>query len=95
MTVAASHACCRADFALDRPYARRKLMRPLCFIRGLCYFSALTAAARSIMVFKTNEDKILELSSSKAVAMSGPQGDRAHFGEFIQVSFMLCIVPVR
>ncbi len=46
------------------------------------------AAARGIMVFKTTEDKILELNATKAMAMAGPQGDRSHFGEYIQVHML-------
>ena len=36
------------------------------------------------MVLKTGEDKIMQLSSTKAIAMAGPQGDRAHFGEYLE-----------
>lgn len=41
------------------------------------------------MVFKTDEDKILSINPTKALAMTGPQGDRAHFGEFVQKNMHL------
>ena len=43
-----------------------------------------TAAARSIVVFKNNEDKILGLDHFKLLGMSGPNGDRNAFGEYVQ-----------
>ena len=43
-----------------------------------------TAAARSIVVFKNNEDKILQINERMLLGMSGPNGDRNAFGEFIQ-----------
>ena len=45
--------------------------------------AADTAAARSIVVFKNDEDKILELDSHKLLASSGPPGDRVAFTEYI------------
>jgi len=46
--------------------------------------AADTAQARSIVMMKESEDKIISLDSHKLLALSGAQGDRAHFGEYIQ-----------
>jgi 20S proteasome subunit beta 4 len=45
--------------------------------------AADSAQARSIVMMKENEDKILPLDSQKLIAASGPAGDREHFCEFI------------
>ena len=37
----------------------------------------------SILKFKTNEDKILELDGKKLLAIGGPVGDRVQFGDYI------------
>merc|ERR1711971_320961 len=41
-------------------------------------------AARSIVVFKQDEDKIIKLDSHKLMAVAGPAGDRYQFQEYIQ-----------
>ena len=41
-------------------------------------------AARSIVVFKDDEDKIMALDKYKLLAASGPTGDRVAFTEFVQ-----------
>jgi len=46
--------------------------------------AADSATARSIVLMKENEDKIMHLDSHKLLAASGPSGDREHFTEFIQ-----------
>jgi len=46
-------------------------------------------AGRSIIVYQHTQDKIMELSSNKAMAIVGPQGDCAHFGEYIQKNIVL------
>ena len=54
-------------------------------------------AARSINVFKQDEDKILQMDTNKLMAMAGPQGDRAQFGEFIQkiLNYMLYVLVLN
>mmetsp|Transcript_18920 Transcript_18920/g.26350 ORF Transcript_18920/g.26350 Transcript_18920/m.26350 type:complete len:193 (+) Transcript_18920:72-650(+) len=47
------------------------------------------AQARSIVVFKHDEDKIFELDSNIVMATAGPQGDRANFAEYIQRNIQL------
>lgn len=47
------------------------------------------AQARSIVVFKHNEDKIFELDSRITMGTAGPQGDRANFSDFIQRNIQL------
>eukprot|EP00461_Guttulinopsis_vulgaris_P003951 UN03952 len=39
---------------------------------------------RSIIVFKQDEDKQLQLNNNVVLGMSGPQGDRDNFGNFIK-----------
>lgn len=46
-------------------------------------------AARSIVSYKQDEDKILKLDSTKLLAQAGPIGDRNHFGEFVQKNIAL------
>jgi len=46
-------------------------------------------ASRSIVNFKHDEDKILQLDKNKLMAMAGPQGDRTAFGEYIQKNLHL------
>jgi len=41
-------------------------------------------AGRSIMIYKSDEDKILPLNSTTLLGMTGPQGDRANFGEYVR-----------
>mmetsp|Transcript_3588 Transcript_3588/g.7254 ORF Transcript_3588/g.7254 Transcript_3588/m.7254 type:complete len:169 (-) Transcript_3588:154-660(-) len=47
------------------------------------------AQARSIVVFKHDEDKIFQLDSNILMATAGPQGDRANFAEYIQRNIQL------
>lgn len=47
------------------------------------------AAARSIVVFKQTEDKILELDQFKLLAATGPVGDRYQFCEYVQKNIHL------
>mmetsp|Transcript_65908 Transcript_65908/g.148736 ORF Transcript_65908/g.148736 Transcript_65908/m.148736 type:complete len:178 (-) Transcript_65908:302-835(-) len=47
------------------------------------------SSARSILVFSTNEDKILELDESKLLGQSGPQCDTSNFSEYIQKNLTL------
>mmetsp|Transcript_10758 Transcript_10758/g.12773 ORF Transcript_10758/g.12773 Transcript_10758/m.12773 type:complete len:194 (+) Transcript_10758:53-634(+) len=47
------------------------------------------AQARSIVVFKHDEDKIFNLDTHMVMATSGPQGDRANFAEYIQRNIQL------
>jgi len=47
------------------------------------------AQARSIVVFKHDEDKIFELDGHMVMATAGPQGDRANFAEYIQRNIQL------
>jgi len=46
-------------------------------------------AARSIVVFKNDEDKILALDKFKILATAGPVGDRVNFSEYIQKNIAL------
>jgi 20S proteasome subunit beta 4 len=46
-------------------------------------------AARSIMVFKQDEDKIFPLGKRMAMAAAGAQGDRVQFCEYIQKNMVL------
>ena len=46
-------------------------------------------AARSILVFKQDEDKIIPLSKKMAMATSGAQGDRVSFSEYIHKNVVL------
>ncbi|ETV94015.1 hypothetical protein H310_12064 [Aphanomyces invadans] len=45
--------------------------------------------ARSILVYKDDEDKIQALDSHKVIAGSGPQADRVEFCEYIQKNLKL------
>jgi len=51
--------------------------------------AADASAARGIMVFKTTEDKILELDEFKLLAAAGPVGDRYNFTEYVQKNIHL------
>jgi len=48
-----------------------------------------TLQARSIVMMKTDEDKTVEIDSHKVIAASGPQGDRAQFGEYVKRNIIL------
>jgi len=45
--------------------------------------------SRSIVVIKTDEDKILKLDDSKMLGAAGPAGDRYQFCEFVQKNLHL------
>ncbi|KAF9677618.1 hypothetical protein SADUNF_Sadunf08G0126400 [Salix dunnii] len=47
------------------------------------------SAVNSILVHKTNEDKIMKLDSHKLIAASGESGDRVQFTEYIQKNVAL------
>ncbi|KAL0376647.1 UNVERIFIED_CONTAM: putative RNA helicase SDE3 [Sesamum calycinum] len=51
--------------------------------------AADTSAVHSILVHKTNEDKIMVLDSHKLMGASGETGDRAQFTEYIQKNVSL------
>jgi 20S proteasome alpha/beta subunit len=42
-----------------------------------------SAAMRSVVKFKDTEDKILEVDQFKLMGVTGPNGDRVHFTEFV------------
>ncbi|KAL2530514.1 Proteasome subunit beta type-2-A [Forsythia ovata] len=48
-----------------------------------------SSAVHSILVHKTNEDKIMLLDSDKLMGASGETGDRARFTEYIQKNVAL------
>ena len=48
-----------------------------------------SSQTRSIVVTKRDEDKILQLDSSKLLGIAGPAGDRYQFGEYIQKNIHL------
>ncbi|PNX70207.1 proteasome subunit beta type-2-a-like protein, partial [Trifolium pratense] len=48
-----------------------------------------TSAVHSILVHKSNEDKIMFLDSHKLIAASGEPGDRVQFTEYIQKNVAL------
>eukprot|EP00455_Lapot_gusevi_P009616 TRINITY_DN1431_c0_g1_i1.p1 TRINITY_DN1431_c0_g1~~TRINITY_DN1431_c0_g1_i1.p1 ORF type:complete len:201 (+),score=40.29 TRINITY_DN1431_c0_g1_i1:70-672(+) len=50
---------------------------------GYVMIAADTAAIRSVVKFKNNEDKIYELDSQKVMGVTGPVGDRVNFTEYI------------
>ncbi|KAH7573790.1 hypothetical protein JRO89_XS03G0210800 [Xanthoceras sorbifolium] len=56
---------------------------------GFAILVADTSAVHSILVHKSNEDKIMVLDSHKLVAASGEPGDRVQFTEFIQKNVAL------
>ena len=51
--------------------------------------AADASASRSILVFKHDEDKIMELDSHKLFAGAGTPADSVHFMEFISASMKL------
>jgi len=51
--------------------------------------AADSSQARSIVVLKTDEDKILQIDDHKVFAMSGDHGDRTQFCEYIQKNIHL------
>lgn len=56
---------------------------------GYVLLAADAAAARSILVFKHDEDKIRELDDKKLMATSGVAADNLNFGEYIQKNLKL------
>lgn len=57
--------------------------------KDFCIIGADATAARSIVVFKTDEDKIMQLDDSKLLAAAGPVGDRYNFCEYVQKNIHL------
>ncbi|KAL2933728.1 Proteasome subunit beta type-2-A [Bienertia sinuspersici] len=56
---------------------------------GFAVIAADTSAVNSILVHKTNEDKVMILDSHKLMGASGEPGDRVQFTEFIQKNVSL------
>jgi 20S proteasome subunit beta 4 len=56
---------------------------------GYVMLAANTSQARSVLMMKSNEDKILKLDASKLLAAAGPAGDRVQFCDFIQKNVTL------
>ncbi|XP_061354522.1 proteasome subunit beta type-2-A isoform X1 [Gastrolobium bilobum] len=56
---------------------------------GFAMVVADTSAVHSILVHKSNEDKIMLLDSHKLIAASGEPGDRVQFTEYIQKNVAL------
>lgn len=57
--------------------------------RGFTLIAADQSVARSIVVFKQNEDKIAVIEPNKLMACAGPVGDRVHFTEYISKNIQL------
>jgi 20S proteasome subunit beta 4 len=56
---------------------------------GFALVVADTSQVQSIVVQKTNEDKIMVLDSHKLLGCTGESGDRVQFSEFIQKNILL------
>ncbi|KAF6138147.1 hypothetical protein GIB67_033561 [Kingdonia uniflora] len=56
---------------------------------GFTLVVADTSAVNSILVHKSNEDKIMVLDSHKLLGASGESGDRVQFTEYIQKNVAL------
>jgi len=56
---------------------------------GFVIFAADTAQARSILLMKPDEDKVMALDKFKLLAASGAQGDKVQFCEYIQKNIKL------
>mmetsp|Transcript_92205 Transcript_92205/g.256647 ORF Transcript_92205/g.256647 Transcript_92205/m.256647 type:complete len:197 (+) Transcript_92205:169-759(+) len=56
---------------------------------GWVLLAADSTAARSILTFKHDEDKIMELDASKMMSSAGEVGDRIQFSEYIQKNMAL------
>lgn len=56
---------------------------------GFAVIAADTSAVHSILVHKSNEDKIMILDSHKLMGASGESGDRVQFTEYIQKNVAL------
>ncbi|XP_059632487.1 proteasome subunit beta type-2-A-like [Cornus florida] len=57
--------------------------------KGFALVVADSSAVHSILVHKTNEDKIMRLDSHKLMGASGEAGDRVQFTEYIQKNVAL------
>jgi 20S proteasome subunit beta 4 len=57
--------------------------------RDFVLLAADTSQARSIVVLKTDDDKIMKLDDYKLFAMAGENGDRTAFCEYIQKNLHL------
>ncbi|CAK9160680.1 unnamed protein product [Ilex paraguariensis] len=57
--------------------------------KGFALVVADSSAVHSILVHKSNEDKIMILDSHKLMGASGEAGDRAQFTEYIQKNVAL------
>jgi 20S proteasome subunit beta 4 len=56
---------------------------------GFAILAADASAARSILVFKQDEDKIIELESHKLLVGAGTPADTVNFTEYIQKNMKL------
>jgi hypothetical protein len=56
---------------------------------GFAILASDMAIARSILVYKHDVDKILQLDSHKIMVGAGTQADNVNFGEYIQKNFKL------
>jgi 20S proteasome subunit beta 4 len=56
---------------------------------GYVLMAADASAARSIIVFKNDHDKIMQLDERKLLGASGTMADNENFGEFIQKNLKL------
>ncbi|XP_074307198.1 proteasome subunit beta type-2-A-like [Silene latifolia] len=56
---------------------------------GFAIIAADSSAVNSILVHKTNEDKIMILDSHKLMGASGEAGDRVQFTEYVQKNVAL------
>ncbi|KAG0581826.1 hypothetical protein M758_3G012900 [Ceratodon purpureus] len=56
---------------------------------GFALVVADTSQVQSIVVQKTNEDKIMILDSHKLLGVTGESGDRVQFSEYIQKNILL------
>lgn len=54
--------------------------------------AADASASRSILVFKHDQDKIMELDSHKLFAGAGTPADSVHFMEFVSASLKLWVI---
>ncbi len=56
---------------------------------GFVLIAADASAARSILVFKTDQDKIAQLDSHKLLAAAGPNADCSNLTEYVQKNMAL------
>ncbi|KAK9664320.1 hypothetical protein RND81_14G033200 [Saponaria officinalis] len=56
---------------------------------GFAVIAADTSAVNSILVHKSNEDKVMVLDSHKLMGASGEAGDRVQFTEYVQKNVAL------